>query len=414
MSGIIVIILISLFFILSYYKSLSTFVKVAFISALTIQFILAKLSFNYTNLSFVILYFLILLLFIINLNKIVNNKYSKIILGSQFLFLIYIAITSIFRGSFINMLDFTKFYFFGSFLFLLIVSSRKKLDVNKINRFIVLFTIFLSFLGLVQYLVPSSFNFFVVDLSKVGYISENTDIFKRVVGLSFSPAHYGNLLALLLIYTIALLFKNEELKIPKKFLYLGIVIGILSIVLTGIRTSLFSLIVGILLLAILTKSKILIVIICLATVALIFPWDIIISMGESYQKAEGFSNPLGRSFQLFSLFESGSVSSESTFRLTVLALQDFLNNPIIGSGDEMSWLQAFSITDAYLLYHLVQFGIMGLLIIFLPYFYAIRRNKILQVILVVLSIQTLTDTGLFYTPSNLVLWIIFGINIRES
>lgn len=215
MSGIIVIILISLFFLLSYYKSINTFIKVTFISALTIQFILARLNFSYTNLSFVILYSLILLLFILNLNRIVNNKYSKIILWSQVLFLIYIAFTSLFRGSFIEMLDFTKFYFFGSFLFLLIVSSRKKLNVNKINRFIVLFTIFLSFLGLFQYLFPSSSNFFVIDLSQFGYNAGKIDLFKRVVGLSLSPVHYGNLLALLLTYTVALLIKNEDLKFPK-------------------------------------------------------------------------------------------------------------------------------------------------------------------------------------------------------
>ena len=416
MSGIIVIILISLFFLLSYYKSINTFIKVTFISALTIQFILARLNFSYINLSFVILYSLILLLFILNLNRIVNNKYSKIILWSQVLFLIYIAFTSLFRGSFIEMLDFTKFYFFGSFLFLLIVSSRKKLNVNKINRFIVLFTIFLSFLGLFQYLFPSSSNFFVIDLSQFGYNAGKIDLFKRVVGLSLSPVHYGNLLALLLTYTVALLIKNEDLKIPKKFIYLGIIIGILSIILTGIRTSLFSLIAGIILLAMLNKSKNLMVILIISTIALALSWNILLNIGNNYQYVEGFSNPLGRILQVFSLFEDGSINTESTLSLTALALIDFLKNPIIGSGDEMKWLQALSTTDAFLFFHLVQYGILGMFIIFSPYFYTITNDKrgLMKIIFIVLLIQTITDKGIFYTPVNLIYWIIAGINLKTN
>lgn len=420
MLGILVIILLTLFFILSYYKSLNTFVKVVFIAALTIQFILARLSFGYTYLSFVILFALILLLLILNADKVIKNeyfimKYSIIFFGCQLLFLVFLAITSLFRGSFIEMLDFTKFYFFGSFLFLVIISSRKELDINKVNHFIVWVTIFLSFLGLFQYLVPASFNFFVIDLSQQGYSLGEIDLFKRVVGLSLSVTQYSNLLALLLTYTIALIIRKSELNIHKFFLFFAVIIGIISIVLSGIRTPLVTIFIGIILLAILYKNKKLILIISLSSIGLIFFWNIITSIGESYQRVEGFSNPLGRTFQLFTFLESGSVGSKSTFQLTVKAYQDFIKNPIIGSGDKMQWLQSISsITDAYLFYHLIQFGIIGVLIIFFPYLYVIRRNKMLIVLFIVLLLQTLNDTGLFYTPSNLTLWIFFAINIKES
>lgn len=82
------------------------------------------------------------------------------------------------------------------------------------------------------------------------------------------------------------------------------------------------------------------VILIISTIALALSWNILLNIGNNYQYVEGFSNPLGRILQVFSLFEDGSINTESTLSLTALALIDFLKNPIIGSGDEMKWLQA--------------------------------------------------------------------------
>ncbi len=419
MAGIIYLAVTFLMLIISYYKSLNVFIGLFFLNALSIQFILAKLNFTYTNLSFVFLYIVILVLLILNITKNINFKYAKVILGSQIVFLLYISITSLIRGSIIEMLDLSKFYFFGSFLFLLIISSKKSLNVHKINQLIVLSTIILSYLGLFQYFTPSSVEFFMVDLSKFGYDVGDIDRFRRVIGLYFHPAHYGNLLSMLLLYTICLTIKNDKLKIPSLILYSGIIIGFISILFTGIRTSLVSFIVGILFLMIFSKNKKLLLAISFSVILLFLFWESITLIRDSYKDSEAFSNSLGRTLQLSSHLESKSVTTESTFRLTVFALDDFLKSPLIGSGDEMLWLQAFSVSDAQLFYLLVQFGIIGVFIIFYPYIFilSIKSNpniKFITVFLIVLLVQTLNDTGIFYPPANFSFWIIAAIMIKDS
>jgi len=420
MAGIIYLAVTLLTLIISYYKSLNAFVGLFFLNALSMHFILAKLNFTYTNLSFVFLYIVILVLLILNITKNINLKYAKVILGSQIAFLLYITITSLIRGSMIEMLDLSKFYFFGSFLFLLIISSKKSLNVHKINQLIVLSTIILSYLGLYQYFTLSSVEFFMVDLSKFGYnIGDDIDSFRRVIGLYFHPANYGNLLSLLLLYTICLVIKNDKLKIPSLILYSGIIVGILSILFTGIRTSLVSFIVGIVFLMILSKNKKLILTISFSVILLFLFWDQIALIRDSYKDSEAFSNSLGRTLQLSSHLESKSVTTESTFRLTVRALDDFFESPFIGSGDEMLWLQTFSVTDAQLLYLLVQFGIIGVFIIFYPYIFilSIKSNpntKFIAVLFIVLLVQTLNDVGIFYSPAFFSFWITAAIMIKDS
>jgi len=412
MIGFIIIIIVfgGLFFL--YFNSITSFIKALITCAISLQFILAKVNFLFTNLSFVFLYLFMTILLILTLAKVINNRHFRVVVGSQILFIFYIFSISLVRGSFLQMLDFTKFYFLQSILFSLIVSSRKNSDKIQIDRFIITLVLFLSILAISQYLLPIYSNFFVPDLSSFGYNVGKSDQFKRVVGLSISPTNFGNILALLLIYIAHLYHKIEDLKISKVIFVLCITLGFLALILTGIRTSLVSFIVGILLIGLLNINKRLIFIIFVSTILFFSAFDKIIEIGSQYSNEEGFSNPIGRTFQFFSMIKDGGISSESTLSLSLIALKDFFNNPLFGSGDEMNWLQAFSISDAYFLYHLVQFGIVGLFIIYIPYLYTINqnRNKIIFVLFITLVLQTFTDTGLFNNTSNIIFWSLAAIN----
>ena len=416
MIGYIVIIVLFLILFLSYTnsKTLNLFCTTFLLAAISLKFILFKLNFPYASLAIVFLFLIILILILVNINKILNTKYSKIIILSQFLFLVYILTTGILRGNVFYIIDLTKFYFFGAFLFLLIISSKKKIDIYSINHSIAIFTILLSILGVMQFFIPSSSSFFVIDLSEFGYEQTKTDldIFKRVVGLSPSTTTYGNLLGFLLVYLIAIRHKLFYKK--KIFLYIGILIGFTSILLTGIRTSLVSLIIGALLISVLNKDKQLLKLISFLIIIIVFSWQSLFLIGGNYNPAEeGFSNPIGRSMEMISLFQNSEINSRSTFSLTLKSFGEVLKNPFFGTGNEMKWLQYYSITDAYLIYHLIQIGFIGIIILFFPYFMIIN-NKVLKILFLILVLQTITDTGIFTNNTNLIFWIIAAISIKKE
>lgn len=415
MTGYIVIIVLFLVLFFSYTnsKNLNLFCKTFLLAALSLKFILFKLNFSYASLAIVFLFVLILLLFLVNIKKILNTKYSKTIILSQFLFLAYILITGILRGDVVYILDLTKFYFFGSFLFLIIISNRKKVNFYSINKFIFYFTFILSILGLLQFLYPSLSDFFVIDLTKFGY-GEKTkiDVFKRVVGISPSTTGFGNLMAFLLTYLIAV--RNYIFTKSNYIFYVFVLFSFSAIVLTGVRTSLASLFIALLILSVIGKDKQLFKFLSLLTVAILFSWQSLLLIGENYnQKTEGFSNPIGRSLQLFSLISDQESEKTSTFTLSVESFDEFLKNPIFGTGDDMEWLQYYSITDAYLIYHLIQIGFVGIIILFFPYLKIINR-KVIKVLFLILILQTITDTGIFTNDTNLIFWIIAAIIIKKE
>ena len=416
MIGYIVIIVLFLILFFSYTtsKNLNLFCTIFLLAALSLKFILFKLNFPYASLAIVFLFLIILILILLNINKILKTKYSKIIILSQFLFLVYILTTGMLRGNVFYIIDLTKFCFFGAFLFLLIISSKKKIDIYSINHSIAIFTILLSILGVMQFFIPSSSSFFVIDLSEFGYEQTKTDldIFKRVVGLSPSTTTYGNLLAVLLAYLIAV--RNKVFYNKKIFLYTGILIGFIAVLLTGVRTSLVSLLFGVLLISIFNNDKQLLKFLSLSIIVIVFSWQTLFLIGENYNaNNEGFSNPIGRSMQLFSLFQNSEINTRSTFSLTVESFDEFLKNPFFGTGNEMKWLQYYSITDAYLIYHLIQIGFIGIIILFFPYF-KIINNKVLKVLFLILVLQTITDTGIFTNDTNLIFWIIAAISIKKE
>lgn len=417
MLGLLILIFIFLALFYSYLQSVNLFAKIAFVAAISIQFLLARAGFIYTNLSFVFLFITFLILVVLNFKKIIRLKYFWLIIICQITFLVYILLTSLVRGDFIEMFNFTKFYFFGFLLFFLINSARKNLDINRIYRFIIVFTLLLSVLGLFQFLVPSTFDFFVVDLSGLGYKSSEINLNKRVVGLSLSPTHFGNLLALLLTFTVGV---RNRVNISTYIINIGIIIGIAAIILSGIKTPLVTFIIGVGIFAFFSKDKFLLKLLPVGVIILFFSWGILAGIGDAYDPNEGFSNSFGRSLQLFALFNSGGINDESTFSLTLQALKDFSEAPLIGSGDKMLWLQSFSITDAYLVYHLVQFGLIGMLILFFPYLRIIKDFKdrhsfgLSLALFIVLLTQTFTDTGVFYYPINMTFCILLSILLKQS
>lgn len=354
------------------------------------------------------------------LRRVINTKQTWILLIGQTFFLIYILFTGVFRGNMIAILDLTKFYLFGGLGFVVIMSSRKNINKRSVDCFIALVTFVLAFLGVAQFFFPFVAEFFVIDLADFGYNKPKSalPVFKNVVGLSPSTTTYGNLMAVLLTYVVSVrknILKNCSYRLMKSIaFYTALLVGIFAIVLTGVRTSVVSFLLGMVLLALYANDRGVKRALFFFIITIVFIWQSLLSIVGSYNEAkEGFSNPIGRTLQLISFVNSSETNNRSTFSLTVDSFDEFMKNPIFGTGDEMKWLQYFSVSDAFLIYHAIQLGLFGLLILFFPYF-LVLENKIVLIIFVVLVLQTITDTGIFTNDSNLVFWIIAALNCTVS
>ena len=418
MIGYLVIALLLVLLVWFFYTDLTLFLKIWIFASISIQFILSKLRFGFSSLSFVFLFLVIALLIMFKFRQMLRAKEFVILLFLQILFLIFLLFSSSFRGDLDYMFDFTKFYFFGLFFIPLILYSSHTFSLISLNRFIFIFTFLLSLIGILQFLFPVTESLFYVDLSELGYNqTDNIAAFSRVSGISLRPSHYGNLLAVLLIYCIGT--GNSLIVVSKFFFRILVIFGILALVFTGVKTSIASFIFGFVLLALMRRSSTFLLYLVIGGICMALFWNVIVEIGVNYSAKDGFSNAIGRSFRFFAILDSDSLGDDSTVSLTMMSLGHFVSAPFFGSAATMTWLRDLSITDAYLIYHFIQFGIIGMTILLYPYFRFIfamesRENFVLLFTLIlVILLQTITDPGLFHIPTNLVLCCFIAIRLKN-
>lgn len=101
-------------------------------------------------------------------------------------------------------------------------------------------------------------------------------------------------------------------------------------------------------------------------------------------------------------------------------LQVISENIIFGKGTYFvnfySGIQ--SVTDAFLFFHVAEFGVIGLFLLLAPYarlYRALKKSsmhtwKLFLVLLSILLVQTITDNGLWYLVANVVFFVIIAIN----
>ncbi|PWN07464.1 oligosaccharide repeat unit polymerase [Rhodohalobacter mucosus] len=165
--------------------------------------------------------------------------------------------------------------------------------------------------------------------------------------------------------------------------YLLICTSIIIILLTGIRTPVLSLIVGILMFYYLIEKKKFFLILIILVLVVPFVADLIVSsMGTSQlSSANDFDNPLLRVGSLFTSISGGARSEDYVFVTRGkdkinLILNAFIQSPLFGASKGYLLGHEFdSPTDYYLFLTVIEFGIIGFLLLLAPFLYVFQKLK---------------------------------------
>ena len=415
--------IVALFIIISlllelylFLKNSKIFIQYTFLLAISITFISYKFHFIYANIGIVFFYATILIMLLIS-TKI--HKLVLIIIGSILSFILYVIIINSFRDfQYLTNLDFVKHYFWGMILFIIIISKNNLINYSTFNRFIIWVIIFLSLIGLLQYISMDVSNYFKVDLTGADTINRFSK-YKLVTGIFLGPANFGNLLSMLCLYLFSIYISGYYQNINKNLLLFGLAVGVITIIATGIRTSIFSFILGISVSSLILNKKVFIWILSILLSFYLLFWTQILIIGENYSTKNDVETPVARIASTFYIANQVDLINASALIVSYGALPEFLKNPLLGTGDKLDWINKYSSTDAFLLYHAVQYGVLGLLILLFPYLFFLynykkyKFSRIILVLFVILLVQTITDMGVFSKYSDIPFWIIFGVNVMH-
>lgn len=394
----------------------------------TAKFIMFKLNFGLAPTTYNFLFLVMLSYFtIILISKRKFRKLSFAWISSLFIITIYIIILDIWRGvEFWPHLLMIRHYYWGFLIYFVLLTSFKKVDIHSFDRHLFMFVFAQVALGIAQYFFTS-----VSDFSRVAEYNWRGEELKVldsitwldnniVIGTLFNMANYGNLLGILYNYFL-FKFLNGTFKVNNNVFFVFSVFLVVSIALTGIRTSIGTLFFGILLnFFFYDKRKFMLIFLFLLILGS-STLGFLSKLGQMTLEAHvGGENPILRLAGIFALFSSDFNADISTLSRSYAMLQVINENVFFGKGmyftNPYSGIQ--SVTDAFLLFHIAEFGIVGLILLLAPYLrllLALKKSssntgKLFVILISILLLQTITDNGLWYLVANVVFFVIMAVN----
>ena len=378
-------------------------------------------------------------LFAFNYNIILNDKWFQKSLQFLFLiilcFLLVIGIESVINDySVIKGFLYFRNYFWGFLLYIILASlPNKKLYFENILLVFVLLQVILSFF---QYYLDPTFgrSFMIAEFIKNGRVQTMTaeDFIMSsehlVVGSLEKITRLGNFLALYLTYKIGrIIIERKISNIP----YLLFFIAIFTvIILTGVRSSLLTSIIGTILCIIIIRNrwdkafyKTLFI-----SIILIAILPTLINYGTQLaREGVGYEQASLRGLTVFSLFgdneAGGSIYTlrRSGYLLNFLNFKTFLAGSGIYMNNQLGYGTGISsISDAQLLFIIVEFGIIPLLLCLAVYMYPLyqfkRYNdidtiKIFSILFIIIFLQTVVDQGLFDTLISYIFFLLCACSV---
>ncbi len=370
---------------------------------------------------------LIILLWNILQNK-PDEKFYKIFytyLSIVLLTFFYIGVLLLLReNSKIESLYFIRNYFFNIVLFLLFITNDKIVS-NKRNYFLKFLSILLLtqiILGVSQYYFAQVANYFKIDdylwkgdiINTLGVNAKEQNV---VIGTLERMGILGNTIAVMITFLSGYYLATKKINFNILFL---IILSLILVGLTSIRTSFFTIILGLLLNLWFYKKKYFIAFFSISIIILVTYFTQIQYLGViGIENSSNFENPIYRLFGIFYLLSDPTNITLGTITVarSLQLLPAFFDNPLFGVGLYFSkgYIGIDSISDAFLLFHIVEYGLIGFIILLLPYFYtlflikkkSIEAFKIMFSVFIVLVFQTITDNGIFMPLTN-GLFFIFG------
>jgi hypothetical protein len=412
---------IALFFILLFLSKKGYLYVMAFVLIYFsfVRFLFFKFMPSIAFASGSFLNFAIVLLFIFSVIKkptLIKSKHLLFIILSIGAFFIYLYLLAYYRGH--NPIEYILFFRNYYFMFLLFVLFMK--DINKKNiditiHFKILLTIliFQSVISIAQYVDKGIADYFVImEYERLGEIqdriSRSFEGKKLITGTLMSMHNvsvfiYCNIIFLYLVY-LKKIFPLEKYRFK-----ILIFIGLIVMVLTGIRAPIMGLFVTITLWYWYSnKIKFSIAFVLILLVGpLIF--EVVYPYMEYALTHEGSTNiesPLERIAGVLAIFDSNKIQ-DSTVSRTIFLSSMFIMNPIFGTGPQILFSD-YSISDAHLILQFVEFGMIGVLLLILPYIYLLylvnkNCNKKSYVIMIIIFLSYLAQSVV-----NEGLWTPFG------
>lgn len=351
-------------------------------------------------------YIFIMLVYQISISKnifkqfVKENTYIIIALGLIFIYFIFL---SLFRNVGFNYLIYLRRNISHVLLFMYLTICIPK---NK-SIFYFLFITFVIqiFIGLFQ-----EMNFF-----QFSFNIHATGIVKFLTGAMTGNNLYADLLTVICIIFIheCLNLNNEYIR-SKRIFYIGtIVLSIFLIFDSGIRMALLSFIIGIGIIIYNYNKKIFLGVLAFSLLIYIYSGFFynIIFTGEIVYDWNASSNSQRQS-GILNIFQGWDYVQYSTLAYSFILISEyFVLNPFFGSGlyfkangyDGIISYTTANQTDVTFALYITEFGIIGLIFLYLLYFSIFKKYKdkigkdfnIIKIIFFVILVQTITDSGIF-------------------
>ena len=433
----IILTIINIILILYYnIKDINKYIIIIIINMVFVQLVMFKIDFYYapTYYNFVFL-LMIICAFLDFINKKISinnqNKLYVLLISYILLILFYILLLDVIRGvDPMGHLNMVKHYFWGILIFSIIVSKNNDINIKRFDKFILYLILLQAVIGWAQYLNTSVIDFFrVYNYSWRGNFNSVFDSTSWInnniiIGTFMRMGNYGNIMGLLTIYLLAKKFIQKKDYFHNAIFITTVILSISSILFTGIRASFLTLSFGMMLIVFLFRRKYFWWLLLAMFIFYIMYFGFIIGLSETsiYNRADA-SNPLMRTLGGLFIFSDNFDVKRVTLVRSYYIFDMFLQKPLFGTGTyfKHAYSGISSPTDANLLFHVVEFGIVGFYLLLIPYIKFIRSvkynkdlHKIAIVLISVMLVQTIVDNGLFYFVANILVWIIFASNYVAS
>lgn len=366
---------------------------------------------------------------------IISKRFAKLFSHTLFVYLIiahvYFTLSAVIKDvDIVNYLNEFRRYLNNIVILLFVLISGISINLveKKIKRIFLLLFLVESVIALLMYFGPSEiYNYFSVMEST--NISGITTTGKLVMGTLLAPNNFANTMVLLFFVILYLLSKEQNNKNKTRIYYLLIIAIFITVLVSGIRTSLFSLLIGFAIYLLVFKGKQGVLFLGIALV-LIFSMNIA-SMSSNFKDYSKRGNTaLERMLGATVVFQGTKNMykyQESNIWLSMLVLEYFPDNMIIGSN--RYYKAGYGIikdgnknsTDVTLALILTEYGIIGFLLYLFPFIfiltYLYRNNEKKEftfnmIMFVVLLSQSVSDKGLFLNYANIIYFLISGLQMN--
>lgn len=295
--------------------------------------------------------------------------------------------------------------------------NLNKISTHKLRRAFFAILALQVVLSIVQYVVPSIARFFFVVKDSdnafvdMGELSSKVKDMTLLTGSMVSVAVLSGYLA----FCNVILFMQNLLSDRKKSYWILLLLSLIAMLLTGIRTPFVIFVFFTACFLFFYKKQVFSAFALLGILSLVF-------IGSYAINVE--SGALGRMMEGYSQIADGTYLESSTFSLSVMMIPYFLENPIFGislhSGPGYSLLfsttlEDLSISDAYLMFLLCELGIIGVLLYLAPIFYSIKivfksySKTYVYIVFAMCLAEAIVDQGIF--SYNILIICLIGIYI---